>query len=116
MTTEDADWRERCRSLRRVTRQPNLPRRGTDATGFEDRHPTCLVRSQFMNERIRQAATLIPAFAALGIAVLYAVGAIVKGGQLRHAGLNVRDTLPLVPCSNCWRSASALSLPRSSSS
>ena len=50
-----------------------------------------------MNIRLRDVLSAIPAVAALGIALLYAVGAIIKSGQLRGAGLNVRDTLPLVP-------------------
>ena len=40
---------------------------------------------------------MVPGFAALGLGLLYATGAVIKAGQLRGEGLNVRDTLPLVP-------------------
>lgn len=42
-------------------------------------------------------AVLLPGFAALGLGVLYAAGAVIKTGQLQDAELVVRDTLPLVP-------------------
>lgn len=40
---------------------------------------------------------MVPLATALGIAVLYGAGAIVKAGQLRGEGFAIRDTLPLVP-------------------
>jgi hypothetical protein len=50
-----------------------------------------------MNFQPRDAFVVVPGFAALGLAVLYGTGAVIKAGQLRGAHQNVRDTLPLVP-------------------
>jgi hypothetical protein len=43
--------------------------------------------------------SLLPVVIALSVGTLYTVGAVVTTGQLRHANLVVRDTLPLVPLS-----------------
>lgn len=40
---------------------------------------------------------MVPLATALGIAVLYGAGAIVKAGQLRGEGFAIRDNVPLVP-------------------
>jgi hypothetical protein len=50
-----------------------------------------------MSFQPRDAFVVVPGFAALGLAVLYGTGAVIKSGQLRGADQNVRDTLPLVP-------------------
>jgi hypothetical protein len=59
--------------------------------------PEEVSRLSVVEFRGRDVLTLLPGLAALGAGVLYAAGAVVKSGQLRDAGLNVRDTLPLVP-------------------
>jgi hypothetical protein len=41
--------------------------------------------------------SLLPVAIALSVGTLYTIGAVVTTGQLRHAHLVVRDTLPLVP-------------------
>ena len=45
--------------------------------------------------RMKGALAAIPIALAVELSALYAVGAILRAGELRGAGLVVRDTLPL---------------------
>jgi hypothetical protein len=44
-----------------------------------------------------QMVVFVPGIAALGLALLYATGALIKTAQLRESGIRVEDGLPLVP-------------------
>ena len=58
-----------------------------------DREATTSPRDRSLVERL----SLLPVVIALFVGSLYTVGAVLTTGQLRHANLVVRDTLPLVP-------------------
>jgi hypothetical protein len=45
----------------------------------------------------RDAFVVVPAVLTASVGLLYGAGAIIKSGQLRGAGLDVRDTITLVP-------------------
>jgi len=60
-----------------------------------DREATTSPRDRSLVERL----SLLPVLIALFVGSLYTVGAVLTTGQLRHANLVVRDTLPLVPLS-----------------
>jgi hypothetical protein len=87
--------------------QPRAPRLDGWAESWEApwrsaRRPalTADARSSFpasMSFQPRDAFVVVPGFAAIGLALLYGTGAVIKSGQLRGADQNVRDTLPLVP-------------------
>lgn len=56
-----------------------------------------LLSSPSISRRLERLIVAIPAIAVLGLAMLYAVGALLKAAQLEGAGLSISDTLSLLP-------------------
>jgi hypothetical protein len=73
--------------------------------------PTTLTLEEDLKQSAREIVRLLPVLGAVGLAVLYLVGALVKVGQLQSTGVAVGDALPLIPLSQLLAAALPILVP-----